>query len=103
MSREPDAAARLVRALTASLAAHGCIATIEPIREARWESGLFSGTRHVLVLSGEVSAPLDAWLAALPEIDLPMPGQFVADVDVTERSEANGTTTLTIEALTILS
>lgn len=101
MTRGPETSARLLRALGASAAACRVDVTLEPVRETRWESATFSGVRHVIAAAAPTSPDLEAWLAALPELDLPMPGQFVAGVELGERFDGGGTTNVAIHALTI--
>ena len=74
---------------------------LEPLHEAAWESATFSGTQHTLAVAASTSPRIDAWLAALRDIDLPMPGQFVAGMEVSKRFDHKGVTACTILALTI--
>lgn len=102
MTRVPDPTGRLVRALRTTATASGCAVSLEPILATAWESATYSGTRHTLAAVAPASPHLFAWLAALPEIDLPMPGQFAAGICVSERIDRDGTTTFTVKALTII-
>lgn len=102
MTRGPETSARLLRALGASAAACGCAVMLESVRETRWESATFSGVRHFIAATAPTSPDLEAWLDALPEADLPMPGQFVAGVKAGERSNDGGEITFIIYALTIV-
>ncbi|THD38073.1 MAG: hypothetical protein E7773_03330 [Sphingomonas sp.] len=63
----------------------------EVIRERPWSSALFVGARLTISIAGEDDARLDDWLIALPEIDLPLSGHFVASAEVVER-RANAAT-----------
>jgi hypothetical protein len=70
-----------------------------------WASVTFTGVRHRLVLDCAATRTLAATLAALPELDLAMPGQVVADIvvdRVEDRVEDRGARCrVTLSALTI--
>jgi len=74
---------------------------LEAVCELPWGSATFSGMRHSVIVTAPASPRIIDWLTALPELDLPMPGQFVAGVELNERYDGDGTTTVTIHALTI--
>lgn len=76
----PDPAGRLLRALARSAAAHGCAPELRHETSRPWASITFTGMQHRI---GAIGTGLDAWLAALPEADLAVPGSFVASCDVT--------------------
>lgn len=101
MSRLP--AHRMRDALIAALMPHaGPFATVAATSRD-WASGLFDGARHriALRLDGEDAADRAERLAEqLPEIELPIPRGFVADVQVTGRLDGE-TVIVAIEALTI--
>lgn len=75
---------RLLRLLAAELG-------LDAVGQRPWASALFTGTRLTIAVKGNDDAWLDEWLIALPELDLPLPGYFVADAEVIERS-ANAAT-----------
>lgn len=94
-------AARLLRALTRSAEAYGCVPELALAATRDWASALFVGARY------DVSATLDSgpaterWIARLGEIDLPMPRQFAREVRVIARDDADERVALTIEALVL--
>lgn len=88
---------RLLRALARSAQEHDASVMLAPVSEMSWESATFSGFRHTIAVTATASPAFDAWLQALCEIDLSIPGQIVADLIVGERSGE----TMTIEVLTI--
>lgn len=78
MLHRPNPAARLLRALAADARGYGL--TLRPVSDDTipWASATFVGVRlsvHLAVTGGDPAA----WLAALPEADLPVPGHLVAD------------------------
>ena len=82
MSRRPDAATLLRRALERSADAREVVLAIESVRSTPWHSATFAGARHLVeaALSGENRR---AWLGALPEADLPLRDHLAADLAVT--------------------
>jgi hypothetical protein len=93
--RRTDPSRRLVRALErAGLAASVKIAWTLTA-SVPWASALFMGERHVLLGAAEATPALDAFLAALPEMDLPLPDGCVADLVV------EGRRAITLRALVI--
>jgi hypothetical protein len=101
MSRGPDAATLLERALVASAAAAGCPVTVQAADWTRWASVTFSGARHELTLTGEASRALNAWTAALPEAEFALRGHLVADLSVARRQRSGDQVTLGLEVLTV--
>lgn len=101
MSRLPAERAR--DALIAALAPHaGRFATLAATSRT-WSSGLFDGARHRIAIrldGADRAARAERLEALLPEIDLPIPRGFVADVQVSGRLDGE-TVIVTIEALTI--
>lgn len=83
---------RLLRALRRSAAAAGCVVTLSHDAETPWSSATFVGGQHRIEAAGK---SLDAWLATLPEADLPMIGHFVASCAV-ERREGGAMLTLLV-------
>lgn len=78
------------RALRISASTYSLSLAAELTKRRAWSSALFVGIRLTFAITGD-DARLDTWLIALPELDLPLPGYFVADAEVTERS-ANAAT-----------
>lgn len=71
-------------------------------RTVRWSSATFVGTQHVLWFDVETSGNLSVLLENLAEADLPMPGHFVADIEVMERNDGLTRTRIGLRALTIV-
>lgn len=88
---------RLVRALTAYF---GALSGVDH-RGENWSSATFTGTRHMIWFDVAGSELLDGLVAGLPEADLPMPGHFVADIEMVERHEQGDSVRIGVRALTI--
>ncbi|WP_164497932.1 hypothetical protein [Sphingosinithalassobacter portus] len=101
MSRGPDVATMLERALAAQARNAGCPVTIVESDWTRWASATFTGARHNIVLSAPPSPALDTWLAALPEAEFALRGHLVADALVATCRRSQDGVTATIEALTV--
>lgn len=71
-------------ALAASAGALVVSATV--VRQRPWASALFVGERLRVMMASDDDDALDAWLATLPDADLPLRHGFVANVEVVERS-----------------
>lgn len=100
MSRGPDAATQLERALVQVAAAAGIDLTIVAADCTRWASVTFTGARHRLWLHAAPSAALDIWLSALPEMEFKLQRNLVADLivaDVRRGDQAQ----IEIEVLTV--
>lgn len=70
-------------------------------RERPWASITFSGTRHSFAVDwpgAAESGDMENLATALPDHEFAIPGYFVADILVTEQSEAR----LLVEALSII-
>ena len=63
MSRGPDAATLLERALLAAADSAGCPVAIVASDWTRWASATFTGARHSLTLTAPASPRLDCWLS----------------------------------------
>jgi len=61
-----------------------------------WFSATFSGARHCLQFDVATDADIDAFIAAIGEVDLPMHRHFVAEAVATRSGQR-----VTVEALTI--
>ncbi|MBX3563731.1 MAG: hypothetical protein KF730_04045 [Sphingomonas sp.] len=101
MSRGPDAATLLERALKASAAVAGCAVTIAESTVQRWASATFMGTRHTMTLARAPSPQFDAWLAALPEAEFALRGHLVADLQVMRVTRDDGAVSVELEILTV--
>lgn len=92
MSR-PDPGRQLLRALARSACAAGCAVELRHDALTDWASATFVGGQHHVTVLGD--AP--AWLAALPEADLPMIGHFVASCEVASVASGATLTLLVLE------
>ncbi len=101
MSRGPDVATMLERALIAQARNAGCPVTIVESDWTRWASATFNGARHNIVVAAPPSPALDAWLAALPEAEFSLRGHLVADATVAKCHRTADQVTATIEMLTV--
>lgn len=101
MSRGPDAATLLGRALVAASECAGCPVSLAEADWTRWASATFVGARHNVVLVGTHSPALDAWLAALPEAEFALRGHLVADLKLVRVRRAGAALTAEIEVLTV--
>lgn len=95
MSR--DASNRLIRALAVYF---GSMSAVDH-RTTKWSSATFTGSRHLIWFKPDQQADLDELLKNLPEVDLPMPGHFVADIEVAERHDHADGARIGLRALTI--
>ena len=94
-------AAQLMRAIDADARRAGCAVTLAHAVSTRWSSATFAGARHELALEAVDSPALEAWLAALPEVELPVRAHLVADLVIKGVTRAAGMATVAIEALTV--
>jgi hypothetical protein len=101
MSRGPDAATQLERALIAGAAAAGCPVIIAETDLVRWASATFTGARHMLTLTGTVSPALTRWLDALPEAEFVLSGHLVADLSVEAVRREGAVVRVMLEILTV--
>jgi hypothetical protein len=97
MSRGPDAATQLARAIERS----GPDVTVSKSEAAPWASVTFAGARHRLTVEARATAGLDRWLARLPEAEFALRGHLVADLAVTAIQHCDGRARVSIEALTV--
>ena len=86
MSRGPDVATLLERRLRISAEAAGVSVGIVAGDATPWASATFNGARHQLTLES-ADAGFAAWLATLPEADLPLRGHLVADLTVAHAAD----------------
>lgn len=101
MSRGPDAATQLERALLAAATEAGCPIAIATADWTRWASATFTGARHALTLIAPPSPMLDCWLVGLSEAEFALRGYLVADIHVTRMTREGEVVTIAIEALTV--
>ncbi len=101
MSRGPDVATLVERALLADAARCGLAATVTAANLTRWASATFAGARHRLTLTGSVDDRVKAWLDGLPEANLPLRGHLIADVVVEASSRDGEGWSAAIEVLTV--
>lgn len=101
MSRGPDVATLLERALLESARAAGCPLVVHASAMTRWASATFIGAKHLVVLAGEASPALDAWLAALPEAEFALRDHLVADVILLSLLREAGAAAMMLEILTV--
>ena len=64
---------------------------LEVVRQRSWASALFVGARLTIAVASDDDERLDEWLDALPDLDMPLSGHFVASAEVVER-RANAAT-----------
>ncbi|MGY4396734.1 hypothetical protein ACVWZA_001919 [Sphingomonas sp. UYAg733] len=101
MSRGPDAATLLVRALGRDADLARCPIDIGATDWTRWASATFSGARHTIRLSAPASARLDAWLTALPEAEIDLNGHLLASVAIESIQRSGDQVVIELEALTV--
>lgn len=80
----------MLRALAASALPCGLTLALDDAAERPWSSATFTGARLTLRLAIAGADPA-AWLAALPDADLPVPGRLVADLIVVAATPATAT------------
>ena len=90
------------RALIASAKSAGVELYVAGSASNPWASALFTGARHTAVIAANCTPAFHDWVAGLGSIDIAMPRQFVASIDVTEiDTDGHGRQVLTIEVLTV--
>jgi|GEM_PF-1182473 len=87
----------VVRTLVRSASGAGVKLAAAVAAERAWASALFEGVRFTLDLASD-DAAFGAWLAALPDADLPLRRYFIGSAELTDRPAAN---MATIELLAI--
>ena len=101
MSRGPDAATLLERALLAAADAAGCPVAVVTSDWTRWASATFTGARHSLTLTAQPGPRLDQWLVGLSEAEFALRNYLLADLVVTRMSRDGDRVTIALEALTV--
>lgn len=66
-----------------------------------WASVTFTGARHRLLLVAPETPALRAWLSAVPELDLPISGHLVADLEVETEERRGATVHVALAILTV--
>jgi len=100
VSRGPDAAMLLRRALERHAERCGLSLSWHVTQSRRWASATFVGACHRMALAIE-GPGIDAWIAALDEVDLPLRGHLVADLIVATIKQTDTRADLGIEVLTV--
>ena len=78
--RPTDRGERLARTLIAHAARAGCVVQLAVASVEPWCSATFSGSVIVLTLKAPPGAALSNWLAALPEAEIPLGRDLIADI-----------------------
>lgn len=66
-----------------------------------WASATYVGVRHRLWFDAPPGPATEAFLENLRDAELPMPGHFVADIDLIERYDRGESVRIGVAALTI--
>jgi hypothetical protein len=94
-------AGRLERALRVSATQAGTELDVAEHRTDAWRSATFAGDRHIVEGSAPSGPALDRWLAALPTLDLPVPGHVVAELSLAACRRSGDVTRFRIDGLTV--
>lgn len=76
MSRGPDPATWLERALSGMASAADLTIAIDEVEMQPWASATFVGARVTLVVAGLDTAALERWIAGLPDAEF-APGRYL--------------------------
>ncbi len=101
MSRGPDVATALVRALEKHSRHAGCPVEAVKTDWQRWASATFSGARHQISLIAIPSPALEAWLVKLAEAEFELRGHLLADITVMAVRRDAACVAIDLEALTV--
>ena len=101
MSRGPDAATLVARALAHSARLAGLSLTVRHADWHRWASATFAGARHELTIELPDDQAANRWLDALPDADLPIRHHLVADAVVVRRHGEQDVLVAALEILTV--
>ena len=101
MSRGPDAATVLRRAIERDAVRAGCAVDVTSAQATRWASATFIGAQHRMMLSATDDVALERWLADLNDADLPTRGHLIADIAVVAVVRNEGRADIMLEALTV--
>ncbi len=80
--RPADRSERLARTLVAHAARAGCMVRLTVAMVEPWCSATFCGSVIALTLDAPPGPALTRWLAALPEADIPLGRDLIADIVV---------------------
>lgn len=72
-----DPVPSLLRGLRRSATGTGSPVELTHVGQTPWATATFTGARHTIRATGDATT-LSAWLAMLPEAELPLHGHFVA-------------------------
>lgn len=100
------AASALLRAMIARAAVPRDRILLVDVQSVDWRSLVFTGERHILQLrvqGADSDSVVERMCDRLEEAEFSIPGLFVADITVANapKRAADGSTTVSIEALTI--
>lgn len=101
MSRGPDAATLLARALGLSARRAGLDLSIRHADWRRWASATFSGARHEVTVEFPDGEAAIRWLDALPEAEIILRGHLVADAVVIRTHGEGDRLVAALEILTV--
>ncbi|WP_294239594.1 hypothetical protein [uncultured Sphingomonas sp.] len=85
--RPADRGDRLARALTADASRAGCMIRLTVEAVEPWSSATFSGSLITLTLTAPSGPALAAWLSELPDRDIPLGRDIVADLSVVPQAD----------------
>ncbi|WP_230483703.1 hypothetical protein [Sphingomonas sp. Leaf21] len=80
LRRPSDRGGRLARALTAHAARAGCTVLLTVENVEPWSSVTFTGSVVTLRLAAAPGNALSAWLKSLPEAEIPLGRDLIADI-----------------------
>lgn len=100
------AASALLRALIARAGVSRDRILLTDVHSTDWQSLTLAGERHLIelrVAGPDASAVVDRFCCGLEDAEFSIPNMIVADIAVlgVPRSDSDGSTSLTVEALTI--
>lgn len=101
MSRGPDTAVLVARAVQTMAQRQGCPVSVIANSSTRWASATFTGARHLLSLTAQPGAALDDWLANLADDDFTLRGHLVADVAISAVTRQPDAVAIDLDVLTL--
>ena len=101
MSRGPDAATLLIRALDGAACVAGLAVVVRHADWRRWASATFAGARHELTIELPACDAATLWLDGLPEAELTLRGHLVADAVVLKLHDEGAKMVAVLEILTV--
>lgn len=84
------------RVMQTSAASYSLLLSATLMECRPWASALFVGNRLKIAVASDDDVTLDEWLLALPEMELPLAGHFVASAEVVERRAGAATLELLV-------